>query len=200
MNVIVSMLLVLGCAASESNFEAIFSKLGDVKSISASFTQVQHMKEFKEPLKSQGLFFFQAPKMLRWETKSPNSSILVINGSQMSVLYPDLNHVELTELSEDAISGTISRRMTALLSGNFKSLNKSYTMKKVSENGISNKVILRPTGTFESRLIRSITMVIVDNYVEAIEINKTDGGTTKIRFDNMVINPELNGNLFSIQK
>lgn len=69
------MLVLLGWADS---LERIREEVASVKAIEADFIQEKHLRMLDAPLISKGRLYFEMPRSLRWEYRSPVRSILLM--------------------------------------------------------------------------------------------------------------------------
>jgi outer membrane lipoprotein carrier protein len=60
----------------------------DVKTLSAEFTQRNHLRLFKQELRSQGRLYFRRPRQIRWEYLSPDPSLLILDGDKATLTTP----------------------------------------------------------------------------------------------------------------
>jgi len=60
------------------------ARLSAVRSLSVEFEQEKKLRIFKETVTSRGLLLFERPDRLRWETRDPFQSILVVAGSEVA--------------------------------------------------------------------------------------------------------------------
>ena len=71
-----------GTETVPARMEAIKASLTGVTSISGSFKQTKELDFFKEPLVSEGSFYFSHPDYLQWEYITPVPSGIVIDGGK----------------------------------------------------------------------------------------------------------------------
>jgi len=71
--------MALLCTGWAGSWDELKSTAATVTSVRAAFTQEKHLPILSKPLVSEGLFYYQAPKSLRWEYLRPLQSILLMH-------------------------------------------------------------------------------------------------------------------------
>lgn len=77
-----------------------------VRSLAGEFTQKNKIKLFKQELRSQGRFFFERPRRIRWEYKSPDPSTLILDGTKATLRAPGAP-LTTFDLQRDPVMRTI---------------------------------------------------------------------------------------------
>lgn len=72
-------LLALLCIGWADSWEQIKSTAGSITSVQAEFVQEKHLPILARPLTSKGVFYYQPPRSLRWEYRSPIQSIVAMS-------------------------------------------------------------------------------------------------------------------------
>jgi len=73
--------ILFACAVMlgwSDTWEDIQRESGNIKSVSAHFTQEKHLEILTRPLVSKGRFYFQTPDSVRWEYLAPVRSVLLM--------------------------------------------------------------------------------------------------------------------------
>ena len=72
-------LLALLCIGWAGSWEELKSTAGTVNSVRAEFIQEKHLAILAKPLISEGVFYYQAPRSLRWQYIRPVESVLLMH-------------------------------------------------------------------------------------------------------------------------
>ncbi|VAX22022.1 Beta-galactosidase [hydrothermal vent metagenome] len=192
-------IFLISGATGGGSLETLHLKLKEVKSISATFVQTQNIKEFKNPVISKGKFYFRAPALLLWETDEPFRHVMLIKNSTITIHYPDIGHTETRELSKDAVSKAVAHSISSFFKGDLEAIRDIYEVNPIQNGKDSVTLQLTPKSIFEARVTRSVILRFASNHIKAIEINGKDGGRTTIEFTNVIVNPALDDNVFTIK-
>lgn len=65
------------------DLEDVRRACGEVRSVYAGFVQTKSMRLLKKPLRSEGVFVFEAPGSVRWEYQSPLRSVLLVERGKL---------------------------------------------------------------------------------------------------------------------
>jgi outer membrane lipoprotein carrier protein len=98
--------------------EARYQEAG---SLQASFIQDEVSKALGTSKSSQGKVAWRAPNRLRWETESPEPSLLVSNGTTLWFYTPPFDESEKGQVIIRKAAEVKSRLLDALLAGRFSS-------------------------------------------------------------------------------
>jgi outer membrane lipoprotein-sorting protein len=158
-----------------------------IKSVKADFLQKRHLQILKEPLLSEGRFFFDASGSIRWEYLKPLQSVMLQKGDT----------IQLYQFSEgrwkpEMIPAVEARRMVLAeiqqwFQGRFaesKVFSHSYTP------GPPAQVFLTPRegiNKFISRI--EIVLSARPGIIDRVEIEEPGNSRTSIEFRNVEINP-----------
>lgn len=77
----------------------IDSKSSTIKTLHASFRQVKHSDILRRPLVSSGNVRMSRDRV-RWDTRTPEASILVASKDDVRIYYPDLSVLEIYALGD----------------------------------------------------------------------------------------------------
>lgn len=84
-----SLLLLLSANAFADDLGARMETASkDLNTLSGEFSQRNHLKLFKQELRSKGRFYFQRPRRIRWEYLDPDPSTLILDGNQATLRTP----------------------------------------------------------------------------------------------------------------
>jgi outer membrane lipoprotein-sorting protein len=182
--------LFMGWADS---WEQLREQAGQVETISAGFIQEKHLRILTKPLVSKGIFYYQAPRSLRWEYKSPVRSILLMHQGKIR------RYIEGGKgLTEDSGAGlqamqSVLQEITMWLKGDFGS-NPMFSASLKMEG----KIVLTPRDKAFASIIKRIELVLSDRpgVIKSVTIYEGKDSFTKIEFQNVRVNDPLKDSLF----
>jgi len=156
--------------------------------------QERHLQILKDPLVSEGRFFYLASGSLRWEYLSPLRSVMLQKGDSVR-----LYHFSEGAWKQDMTQGVEARRMVLAemsqwLQGRFEeSKNFSYSYSQ----GPPGRILLSPKEGI-NRFILAIEIVLSDRpgVIDRVEITEPGGSSMRITFRNVEINASLPSRLF----
>lgn len=167
-----------------------------VQTLHSDFVQEKYLSMFEEKLTSTGVFYYQKPDQLRWELIEPVGSGFVITGDSGQRWHQRIEGSESFKLDQDPAMSLIAEQLFAWAKADLAWIEKNYTITVLSEQPIQLKLVpLEVAAQFLSHLV--ITFNDSDRYVIAVEIHETDGDSTRINFNNSVVNSEINSTVFT---
>jgi len=166
----------------------------NIRSVKAEFLQERHLQILKDPLVSQGRFFYLASGALRWEYLSPLQSVMLQRGDSVR-----LYHFSDGAWKQDLAQGVEARRMVLAelshwLQGRFE---ESKIFSHVYSPSHSGRILLTPKEGI-NRFILGIEIVLSDKpgVIDRVEIAEPGGSALRIVFRNVEINSSLPSELF----
>jgi outer membrane lipoprotein carrier protein len=182
--------LFIGWADS---WEQLREQAGQVETIRAGFIQEKHLRILTKPLVSRGLFYYQAPRSLRWEYKSPVRSILLMHQGKIR------RYIEGSSgLTEDSGAGlqamqSVLQEITMWLKGDFGS-NPVFSASLKREG----KIVLTPREKAFASIIKKIELILSDRpgVIESVTIYEGKDSFTRIEFQDVRVNEPLEDSLF----
>ncbi|MBW1705196.1 MAG: outer membrane lipoprotein carrier protein LolA [Deltaproteobacteria bacterium] len=174
-------------------WDGLKSSSGKVTSISAEFTQEKHLRILTKPLVSKGIIYYQAPRSLRWEYKSPIRSILLMHHGKIR------RYIEGDSgLTEDPGAGLqamepVLQEITRWLKGDFG----NNPMFSASFKG-KGKIVLAPKEKAFASIIKRIELILSDRpgVIKSVTIYEGKDSFTRIEFQNVRVNEPLKDSLF----
>jgi outer membrane lipoprotein-sorting protein len=182
--------LFMGWADS---WEQLRRQAGQVETIGAGFIQEKHLRILTKPLVSKGIFYYQAPRSLRWEYKSPIRSVLLMHQGKIR------RYIEGSSgLTEDPSAGlqamqSVLQEITRWLKGDFgKNPMFSASLKR------EGKIVLSPKEKAFASVIKRIELILSDRpgVIESVTIYEGKDSFTRIEFHNVRVNEPLKDSLF----
>lgn len=166
-----------------------------ITSIRTEFSQKKELKILRNPLVSEGRFFFRAPGDFRWEYTSPIESILVAEGGDVErYVKRGTSWVQETDPGLEAM-GQVLQNMSGWLTGDFAS---SPHFRAELDAGQPVRVILLPREGSVSSFIERVILTLSPRpgVLDSVEIVESPGNSTLIEFRNTEINVPLGNDLF----
>lgn len=166
----------------------------EIRTVQADFIQEKHLEILEKPLISKGVFYFQAPDDLRWEYAEPIRSILLAhNGKTERWIEGD------DGLIKDAAAGLPAMQMmlgeiSGWLKGRFE---ENPDFNAALEPG--RQIVLTPKSAALSKIIQRIVLQLSDKpgLLDSVAVHETEASYTLFRFQNTVLNPDLDDAVFT---
>ena len=188
-----------GTQRLESLIARVRTAQQDMKTMEARFVQRQESSLLVAPEESHGVFSYAAPDRVRWEYKDPNPISVVIQGSEMTTWYRDLNRADKVKVGR--YSNQIFKYLGA--SGSLQTLLEYFRvgLTAPAKKGDPYRLRLVPKYQRISKKLKEMTLWIDGErfipmrlrYVEA------DGDITEYEFKDLKINSSLPGDRFVLK-
>jgi len=174
-------------------------RMSGVRSLAVEFEQEKKLRLFKEPVVTRGLLLFAAPDRLRWETRAPFRSILVVSGNEVGkyeYLKDERRPLKLGR-GADAIL-LVMDRIRSWFQGKFDREGKYYEIDAVREP--RPRLVLRPRDEAIRKRISAMELDLSADLsaVEAVTLVEGEGDRTVMRFKELARNRELPPGTFSV--
>jgi outer membrane lipoprotein-sorting protein len=164
-----------------------------VNTLKADFVMIRKVAVLKEALSSRGRVMIGGKGKLRFETTHPSRSIIVINGEEGWLHYPELGVTKRFELSTDPVMRIMSEQLAALTKGDFTALKSMYSIVD-KQSGTKS---LTPIDPRIKKLFKILHVTLLDgNVISKVEMISANGDTTTLRFENPVLNAPLDPSFF----
>ena len=187
------LLAALACLGWAGSLQELQSAAKTVSSVRGDFVQEKHMKILARPFVSRGRFLFQAPDSLRWEYDQPVQSILLLhNGKTRRFVRQD------GRLTEDASAGlqfmqVVVQEITRWLNGRFED-NDAFAATLEPDA----RIVMTPRDDTVARLVARIEIVLADQpgVIESVTIYESEDSFTRLRFQKVTLNEQLDVSAF----
>jgi len=163
---------------------------GQISDLTADFEQQKSTALLKNPIVSTGAVWARGSEML-WKSRTPEPTILQVDGKQLTLFYPNQKTAEIYPLS-----GQIAQ-LTASPVPRLGDLLEHFSFAAASSDDLGaqpdpNQEAFRLTPTDQDirQHVQKVT-VLIDakaGYILALKMVDTDGETTALRFSNVKIN------------
>jgi outer membrane lipoprotein-sorting protein len=195
---VLGMVMVMGFVsakpAQSQDWDSLKESFRNIQAVKAEFLQERHVQILKEPLVSEGRFFYLSTGSLRWEYLRPLRSVMLQKGDSIR-----LYHFSEGAWKQDMAQGVEARRMVlAEMSQWFQGrFEESRVFKHSYSQGPPGRIFLIP-GEGVSKFILGIEIVLSDRpgVIDRVEITEPGGSATRIVFKNVEINASLPSRLF----
>jgi len=167
---------------------------------SADFVQVRALRSLTQPLSATGHVWFAAPNRFRWEIAHPLRTIATRTAEEMLVIYPRLKRVERFPLTGDHTGPW--RDALGLLEAGFPrsegELLAEYNIVSQTVEGETGRLVLQPKSSSARRMIPRIEIAFdtKNSSLRSTELQFADGSRMRNDFNNAVLNPEIDSDLF----
>lgn len=177
-------------------FADIKKGASEIHTIVSDFTQEKRSAMLRDPLRSQGKFYFIKPDRLRWEFVKPSSSGFIISKDNAKRWKGNPSELHSFEVKNEPAIRATSEQVFAWTRGDFAWLEKRY---RITISGTEPPELrLKPLSSDERKFLKEIVISFSVNasYVTSIDIIENTGDSTRIRFMNTRLNQSLSDNLF----
>lgn len=182
--------VALATSVQAAGIDALTRFYQEVESLSAHFEQVQRAPDGAVLRKSSGVFLLSRPGKFRWEYKQPYRQIIVSNG-QVLKFYD----VGLSQVTVRPVAGALRATPARLLTGGA-ALQDAF---KVQHQGMQDGLNwLRLTPRAAHSDFKQIRLGLRNGLPIVMVLADRLGQTTRIRFSDIKVNPELDASRFEI--
>lgn len=175
MKKIILSLVMLTSVAFASTADDLISKIKNIQSMSANFTQKLIDGQSDSNVNSKGTMSLKKPQFFKWVTTSPNNQKIISNGKKLWIYDGDLEQLIIKQ-----VSNNISQfPYLILLSKNSDNLNKLFTIKEKHTNTFVLKLK-------NNEMINSITIKFTENgELDYLDISTSLNQYTQIKFSDV---------------
>jgi outer membrane lipoprotein carrier protein len=158
----------------------------------ANFDQVNESAALKTKKPSSGHIVIKRPNKIRWETLTPNASLLVSDGIKAWFYTPPFDSSEAGQYSEYPASMIHSQLANALLSGNF-SASPDTKVRAVSDH----EFVLTPkTGTAGDVKEARIEVDLTNKFINRVQLFHKDGNHADIHLSEIKLGQKFGDDMF----
>lgn len=168
-----------------------------LKTFTAKFIQIKKTRLLQEPLRSEGLIYFDRTGKMLWKVTKPSLLIVLITNDRLFVDYPDLSKTRKISLSK---GGDVLKEYFGI-GQSTKQLKKQYEIALVTKTDIDTcRLKLTPKRKAIAKHIETIEVVINKNswLPEQIHFKEVKGDYTSLSLYFTVINKGLPVGIFSL--
>jgi len=186
--------LALLCVGWADSWDQLKTMAGTVTSVQAEFVQEKHLPILAKPLVSKGVFYYQAPRSLRWEYRWPVQSILAMHDSRVRRFVS----TGASGFSEESGAGleamqVVLEEITQWLAGRF---DDNPMFQAHLEPG--RCIVLVPKDDAFRKVIQRIVLNLAQQpgVMQSVTIYESEDAFTQMTFSNTVLNATIDDSLF----
>ena len=193
--VLLILLMLVPASVRADNFERLRRDSSRISTISADFVQKKFMKILSKPLVSEGNFYFTAPDSIRWEYRQPIKSVVISDkgntkryiASGGKMVEDKTGGAQAMKIVLDEVAGWMSGKFTS---------NPSFTA--TLKEGSNTQITLTPVGKSMAGMIEKIEITVArkDASIKSVRIVESATAETRIDFQHVVINQEIQPSVF----
>lgn len=195
----------IGVAAAPVDRDELLSSFDrvqdSIRTLSSEFRETTYSPLLKEPITATGRVYLTKPDSIRWEYSDPESMRFVIANDNYTGYFPERNRAETRKIGrwrEQLFRFLGLGQATAELS-------KSYDI-RVEEPGPgmagTHCLVLEPKKKRVRKRMDEVRFWIDGSTYLPVRVEydgREDGNARVIEFRNMMVNPELAANLYSVE-
>ena len=190
---LVPVLVMLSVGWADS-WEQLKTTAGTITSVQAEFVQEKHLPILARPLVSKGVFYYQAPRSLRWEYRWPLQSILVMHGGRVR-RFVSTGASGFSEESGPGLDAmqVVLEDITQWLAGRFDD-NPMFQAHLESER----RIVLVPRDEAFRTVIQRIVLDLAEQpgVMQSVAIYESKDAFTQMTFSNTVLNAKIDDAFF----
>jgi len=190
------LLLVLAffCVGWADSWEQIRTTAGTITSVQAEFVQEKHLPILAKPLVSEGAFYYQSPRSLRWEYRRPVQSIMNVHDGRVRRFVSTASNGFHEEIGGgiEAMQ-VVVEEITHWLAGRF---DENPMFESRLEPG--KRIVLVPKNEAFQKVIQRIVLNLGEQpgVMQSVVIYESENAFTKLTFQNTVLNVKIEETLF----
>ena len=177
---------------------AVWNAMSSVRTVSATFTQVQHRSLLSKPLESTGTLAFTRPDRILWKVEQPAASVFVIDGTKVGMAYPDLGVREEMDLDGNPDAERLTRGLMVWLAGDLEQVTRDYHVTWAP--GPPSVATLVPRDELLLGLLSKLELTISGEppRVDRVVMFEPDGDRVEITLSDLVLDPTLPPDTFKL--
>lgn len=167
--------------------------LGDLKerqakvtTIRARFTQEKQTRLLTKPIRSSGIFLFRQPDKIRWEYSGKVNMLVVYNGKELLIYYPDLGEA-------DIMRGV--PQYASLMHFDISRMSREYDIQTSRQKDMTRLKFFPktkgPVALIEMEFPEAVP------FPRSLMLTDTKGDVTRISFRDVLLNQEVSDSLFT---
>jgi outer membrane lipoprotein-sorting protein len=181
-------------------FEKTRERQKDVDGLRASVVQRKRHPSLKGELVSEGMLLYRKPALLRWEIVRPESMILVMDGSKLTVYHPSRKEAERKYLSDSMATRAAVEFLTVGMAPSLQELERRFRVELLRGEGYF-VLKLFPRGKWLSRAVSSISVYHGEGGIapRRVVVEGAGGERTETSLTRVVANPAFPPDAFDLR-
>ncbi len=158
--------------------------MAGAKSIAATFQQEKELPLFQDTVRTSGFLLFERPDRLRWETRKPFRSVLIVAGNEVGKFEWIGGERRSLRLGRGAdVILAVMDRIRGWFQGKFDREGKEYEVD--AARSPKPRIVLRPKDRAIGRSLRAVELDLAPDLssVHTVTIVEEGGGRTVMRFE-----------------
>jgi outer membrane lipoprotein-sorting protein len=170
-----------------------------IHTLQADFSERKEVAMLKDPVESEGRFFYASPDQAKWEHVHPEERVFLITDNKLMQYYPDRKLLEQKDLSTGNTNRLFKLFGMGQTSRELKDLY-DISLGEPEEGEQAYLLILTPRRrAVRKRLSRVLLWVGDRSFLpHAMKLEEANGDFTYWTFKNVLINAELAQNTFQL--
>ncbi|MFO7786115.1 MAG: LolA family protein [Thermodesulfobacteriota bacterium] len=171
--------------SGEEVLERITEAFSGIVSIESEFIQESHTAMLEEPLRSSGLFRYEAPDFVRWEVLSPERAGFSADGDRLKTWKGSSNEKEGAPPGAEAGIRHFMEQLLAWVRADFDWLGERFDISVLKDSPV--ELVLEPMSEAVAERLDRIRVTFSQDlsHLKAIEIRETGGDRMVITFLNV---------------
>ncbi|MBU6375441.1 MAG: outer membrane lipoprotein chaperone LolA [Bdellovibrionales bacterium] len=165
--------------------------------LAAQFDQEDASAAFAEKKSSKGSLAWKTPNLIRWETRTPDQSLLVSNGKTVWMYTPPFDESENGQVIIRPASQVKSRILDALLAGRFSAALKQGL--RIESLGARSFALQPAPGTVGDLKIARVEIAEKEPLIEKVGLEYQNGNQSSIRLSKIEMGKALASSLFEFK-
>ena len=169
-----------------------------IQTLEADFVQKKSSVWLVEPEEARGVFSFSAPHNVRWEYRSPDPTVVMIDDREMTTWFRHLGEAERLKIHKH--SAQLYQHLGA--GSSLEMLMEYFTVsvRFPESSGEPYRIELEPRYARIARRVKSMVLWIDSEtfIAERLKYEGPNGDLTEYRFERVTINPQLPSDRFQL--
>ena len=173
---------------------AVFvAKATEIQTLQGQFRQLREQAMFATPQESQGVFYYMADSLLRWEYTTPNSFGIIANGQNIKLLKDG----KITSAENAHALQTMVNMIMQTISVNNLEDNTQFQI-QTNVAGNETTLILTPKKRGARAMFTRMEIILDPSGILAkqVKMQEKSGDITTIIFSNLQLNKSIDKSLF----
>lgn len=186
--------LALLCVGWADSWEQLATTAGGITSVQAEFVQEKNLPILAKPLVSKGVFYYQAPRSMRWEYQWPVRSILTVHeGLERRFVASGQDGFHQEGGAGLKVIQVVVEEITQWFAGRFD--NNPMFQAHLDPGKL---IVLVPKDSSLQKMIQRIVLKLGSQpgIIESVTIYESENAFTKLTFKNTVLNARIENSIF----
>ncbi len=180
--------------------EDLRKRQGSLDSFRASVLQRRHHPLLREDLESEGTVIFRKPNFVRWDVRTPEHQVLLLDGNTMTTYFPDRREAVRVDLSDRPSARMAVDAFSMGLSAPFKDLERRFLIDLYRDHPFL-VLKLTPRSKWISRTLSSILIYHENGSAvpRRVIVTGTKGDRSETILHDVRVNPVLAPGTFELK-